>query len=186
MYVENEINLAWHLNFILKRLTKITTMQYYYQDRNLDFLKEKIQDIKIALFKTELNPALQLPNNIIQTLKVEKDGTIWFFTSCNGNHVKNIDGSFYAYLNYQKKGSGCRLQLSGKASLVENDDEGLFSIGNYPKGSYGRLVLVKMKIMQAEFFENKPVENISWAEKIKNTFNELFMPPAHRVYNFSE
>ena len=161
-------------------------MQYFQRDKNLDFLKEKIKDIKIALFKTELNPELQLPNNIIQTLKVEDDGTVWFFTSCNGKHVANINSSFYAYLNYQKKGTGCRLQLSGKACLVKNDDDGLFSMCNYAKGSYGKLVLVKIKIMQAEFFENKFSENISWTEKIKNTLIHLFMPPAHRTYNFSE
>ena len=65
-------------------------MQYFQRDKNLDFIKEKIKEIKIAIFKTELNPELQLPNNIIQTFKVEDDGTVWFFTSCNGNHVENI------------------------------------------------------------------------------------------------
>lgn len=159
-------------------------MQNFYQDRNLQFLKEKIKDIKIALFKTELNPELQLPNNIIQTLKVEDDGTIWFFTSCNGKHAEQIDKPFYAYLSYQKKGNGCNLQLSGKACFVKNDDDGIFSICNYPKGSYGKLVLVKMKIMQAEFFENNFFENNSWTEKVKHTLNHLFMPAAHRTYNF--
>jgi Pyridoxamine 5'-phosphate oxidase like len=161
-------------------------MQYFHHDRNLDFLKEKIKDIKIALFKTELNPELQLPNNIIQTLKVEDDGTVWFFTSCNGKQVENIDSSFYAYLNYQKKGTGCRLQLSGKACLIKNDDDGLFSLCNYAKGSYGKLVLVKMKIMQAEFFEGKLPQTNSWTEKLKYTFSHLFLQPAHRTYNFSE
>jgi len=161
-------------------------MQYDYQDQNLHFLKEKIKDIKIALFRSELDPELQLPNNIIQTLKVEDDGTVWFFTSCNGNQVKNIDRPFYAYLSYQKKGTGCRLQISGKASIVENDNDGLFSMCDYSKGNYGTLVLVKMKIMQAEFFENKPFENVSWAEKIKNSFAYLFMAPAHRIYDFAE
>lgn len=161
-------------------------MQYFHQDKNLDFLKEKITDIKIALFKTELNPELQLPNNIIQTLKVEDDGTVWFFTSCSGMHINNIDMSFYAYLSYQKNASGCHLQLSGKATLVKTDDEGLFSICNYSKGSYGKLVLVKMKIMQAEFFENELLGNTSWTEKLMHNFSQLFMPPAHRVYNFSE
>jgi len=161
-------------------------MQYFHHDRNLDFLKEKIKEIKIALFKTELNPELQLPNNIIQTLKVEDDGTIWFFTSSNGNHVQQIDKSFYAYLSYQKKGSNCHLQLSGKATLVKHDDEGLFSICNYSKGTYGRLVLVKMKIMQAEFFENKFSEDVSWTGKLKHTFSHLFMPPAQRTYSFSK
>jgi hypothetical protein len=158
---------------------------YQYQDENLSFIKEKISDIKIALFKSELNPDLQLPNNIIQTLKVEDDGTIWFFTSCNGNMVKSINDSFYAYLNYQKKGTGCRLQVSGKATIVQSDDRGLFSMCNYSKGTYGRLVLVKMKIMQAEFFENKATKNISWTEKIRNSFAHLFMAPAHRIYDFS-
>ncbi len=161
-------------------------MQYNYQDENLSFLKEKIKDIKIALFKSELNPELQLPNNIIQTLKVEDDGTIWFFTSCNGNHVKNIDRSFYAYLSYYKKGTNCRLQIGGKATIVENDNSGLVSMINYSKGSYGRLVLVKMKIMQAEFFENKFFNQQSWAEKLMNAINNLFPAPTHRVYDFSK
>ncbi len=165
---------------------KFFTMQDFHHDSNLDFLKEKIKDIKIAFFKTELNPELQLPDNIIQTLKVEDDGTVWFFTSCNGKHVENIDRSFYAYLNYQKKGGGCRLQLSGKACLVKNDDDGLFSICNYAKGSYGKLVLVKMKIMQAEFSENKIPETNSWTGKLKLTFSHLFLHPAHRTYHFSE
>jgi len=161
-------------------------MQYFHHDRNLDFLKEKIIEIKTALFRTELNPELQLPNNIIQTLKVEDDGTVWFFTSCNGMHINNIDRSFYAYLAYQKKGSDCHLQLSGKATLVKTGDEGLFSICNYAKGSYGKLVLVKMKIMHAEFFENKYLVNNTWTEKLMYNFSQLFMPAVHRVYNFSE
>lgn len=161
-------------------------MQYFYQDKNLQFLSKTIGNIKIALFKTELNPELQLPNNIVQTIKVEDDGTVWFFTSCNGKQVESIDRSFYAYLCFQKKGTNCRLQLSGKACLVKNDDNGLFSICNYAKSSNGKIVLVKLKIMQAEFFENPPFENISWGKKIKNSFTHLFTPPAHRMYNFSK
>jgi len=162
------------------------TMQINYHDRNLSFLKDKINEIKTALFRTELGSELQLPNNIIQTCKVDNDGTIWFFTSFNGNCFQNIDRPFYAYLGYNKKGTGSHLQLSGIASIVKNDDEGLFSITNYAKGTYGRLVLVKFKIMQAEFFENNMGENHSWTEKLKHTFSHLFQPAAHRKYNFSE
>jgi hypothetical protein len=161
-------------------------MDCYYQDKNLDFLKEKIKDINIALFKSELNPELQLPNNVIQTLKVANDGTVWFFTSCNGNVAKNIDRPFYAYLNYYKKDTPCRLQISGKAMIEKTDDEGLFSLCNYSKGSYGRLVLVKMKIMQAEFFENNWAADLSWIEKLKYIFNYLFLASPHRIYDFSE
>jgi general stress protein 26 len=154
-------------------------------ENNLAFLKEKINLIKIALFKSEINSELQLPNNIIQTLRVEDDGTVWFFTTCNGNYARFINKSFYAYLDYYKKDTGCRLQLSGKAQIVDNEYDSTFSgWDGYSKEGYTS-VLVKMKPMQAEFFENKITADFSWPGKIKNVFNSLFLSPAHRSYHFS-
>ena len=70
---------------------------------------------------------------------------------------------------------------------MSNDNDGLFSIVNYPKGTYGKLVLVKIKIMQAEFFENKPVTSTdSLADKIKSMVNHWFLAPTHRTYDFSK
>lgn len=153
-------------------------------DDNLDFLKQKINSIKIALFKSEFNSELHLPNNIIQTLKVDDDGTVWFFTSCNGNYAEYIDKSFYAYLDYYRKGTDCRLQISGKANIVEDEND---EIGdNIQKGVYGKLVLVKLKIMQAEFFENRPHSPASWGDKIKNMIHHIFPAATHRVYDFSK
>ena len=160
-------------------------MKYHYEDENLGFLIGKINDIKIARFKSEINTELKLPNNIIETLKVENDGTIWFFTSCYGYHAESIDKSFYAYLDYYKKGRDCRLQLSGKATIVEDDHEDLFSISNYSTGTFARLVLIKMKIMQVEYFELTQPENLSWQAKIKTAFSQLFLAPSHRIYDFS-
>ena len=156
-----------------------------YHDENLTFLKEKIKDLKIALFRSEINSELQLPNNVIQTLKVDDDGHIWFLTSCNWDHAKNIDRSFYAYLDYYKKGTECRLQVSGKANIIEDDDEAFLSMSNYSRGIANRLVLVKMKIMQAEYFENRQYDNVSWTEKLKVAFNNLFFAHSHKVYDFS-
>jgi general stress protein 26 len=158
-------------------------MQYH--DDNLSFLQEKIREIKIALFKSEINSELQLPNNIIQTLKVEEDGHIWFFTSCNGDYAKSIDRSFYAYLDFYKKGTECRLQLSGRAAIVEDDDQTFLTMSNYSKSTASRLVLVRMKIMQAEYFENKQYASVSWKDKLKGAFNHFFFSPTHRVYDFS-
>ncbi|HMJ46022.1 MAG TPA: pyridoxamine 5'-phosphate oxidase family protein [Ferruginibacter sp.] len=154
-------------------------------DENLTFLKEKIKDIKIALFKSEINSELQLPNNIIQTLKVEDDGHIWFLTSCTGDYAKNVARSFYAYLDYYKKGTECRLQVSGRANIIEDDDDAFLAMSNYSKGIASRLVLVRMKIMQAEYFENKQYDNVSWKEKLKGALNSLFFTHSHRVYDFS-
>ncbi|WP_462219110.1 pyridoxamine 5'-phosphate oxidase family protein [Ferruginibacter sp.] len=154
-------------------------MQHINHDTNFQFLKKKIKEIKMAMFRTEIDTELKLPNNIIQTFRVDNDGTVWFFTSCNGNYSDNIDRSFYAYLNYYKKGSGCRLQLSGVATIVENGDDGLISIDTAT-----RMVLVKMKIMQAEYYENKVFPNVTFTEKVKSAIHQIFPTAAHRSYNF--
>ena len=159
-------------------------MNYRQDDENLAFLRSKINRIKIALFKSETDFELQLPNNIIQTLSLEDDGTIWFFTTCNGCHARFMDKSFYAYLNYYKKDTGCRLQLSGKAIIVDDTQNSFVAESNYSKDLY-TTVLVKMKIMQAEFVENKIVNDESWTEKLKAVIAGLFLSPSHRIYNFS-
>lgn len=156
-----------------------------YQDDHLQFIQEKIEDIKIALFKSEINSELQLPNNIIQTLKVDKEGHIWFFTSCAGDYAQNIERSFYAYLDYYKKGTDCRIQLSGKASIVEDENDKFLKISDYAKSTASRLVLVKMKIMQAEYFENRNMPNLTWREKIKGLFQHFFFSETHRIYDFN-
>jgi len=162
-------------------------MHLKYDDENFLFLKEKINAIRFAIFKSEMNSELQLPNNIIQVLKVKDDGTIWFLTSCNGEHSKTVDRSFYAYLDFYRKGTDCRLQLSGKATIAEDDDEAFLTMSNYSKGvaSSGRLVLVKMKMMQAEYFENRTEPVGSIADKFKFYFHQLFLSNPHKSYNFS-
>jgi hypothetical protein len=156
---------------------------YYEKDENLAFLKDKISEIKIALFKSDINSELTMPNNIVQTLRFEEDGTLWFFTTCKGNYARFIDKSFYAHLSYYKKDTGCRLELGGKAKIVDNSYEGLISSGETDKEGYTS-VLVEMKIMQAEYFENK-VPAYSWTDRIRTAINSLFLQPSHRIYNFS-
>lgn len=158
---------------------------HHKQGEHLVFLKDKINDIKIALFRSESDFELQLPNNIIQTLRVEDDGTIWFFTTCNGCHARFINMPFFAYLNYYKKDTGRRLLLGGKAVIVNDCTESSFAAANdFSKDNYTS-VLVKMKIMQAEFFETRMNNEVSWPEKIRSFFSGLFISPAHKVYNFS-
>jgi general stress protein 26 len=154
------------------------------QGENLAILRNKIQQIKVALFKSETDFELQLPNNIIQTLSVEDDATVWFFTTCNACHARFMNQYFYANLNYYKKDTDCRLQLVGKAIVVDDTENSFTALNDYSKEVY-TTVLVKMKIMKAEFFENKIVNDISWQEKIKSVLAGLFISSTHRVYNFS-
>src|SRR5665647_2040618 len=112
------------------------------KDDNLLFLENKIQQIKMAMFRAEIDSELQLPNNIISTIKTDSDGNIWFFTSCNGEYAKNIDKHFFAYLEYYQKGQDFRLRLSGKASIVEGDSEAATSAIKTNSPINGSIVLI--------------------------------------------
>ena len=151
---------------------------------NIEFLRKKIVEIKTALFRSESDADLKLPDNIIRTLRVEDDGTVWFFTTCNGNYARFINKPFYATLAYYKKDTGCSIQLGGNATVVENDYKSPFHNRRNDEDAY-KIVLVKMKIIQAGVFENKSFGNISWAERMRTVINNLFIAGPQRVYNFS-
>ena len=155
-----------------------------YNDTHLTFLREKIMETKVALFKSEINSELSLPTNVVQTISVDEEGNIYFFTSCNGNFAKNIDHPFYAYLDYHKKGYGERLCISGKAVIVKEENEDI----EPDKNSYGisekSIILVKMKIMQAEFFGQTINQQLSFPQKIKNSISHLFFPSNEHHFKF--
>lgn len=155
-----------------------------YNDTHLTFLREKIMETKVALFKSEINSELSLPTNVVQTISVDEEGNIYFFTSCNGNFGKNIDHPFYAYLDYHKKGYGERLCISGKAVIVKEENEDI----EPDKNSYGisekSIILVKMKIMQAEFFGQTINQQLSFPQKIKNSISHLFFPSNEHHFKF--
>ncbi len=150
-------------------------------DTTLSFLKEKIELIKVALFKAEIASVLRLPNNIINTLKVDDDGYIWFYTSCNGMYAHEIDKEFFAYLDYYQKGRDSRLRVSGRTCIVEGCDADAASVEN------SNVLLLKMKIMQAEYFGADAEKQQNWMNKIKTTFTGLLSTSAlGKKYRFSE
>ena len=150
-------------------------------DENLGFLINKTQEIKRALFKADINSPLRLPNNIITTIKTDDDGYIWFLTSCNGNYAKSIDKSFYAYLEYYQKGGGDRLHISGRASIVESSSEADYSVDKN-KLPYNQL-LIKLKIFEAEYIDEKPIVATSYKETIRNFFYYMLYGHPHRQFD---
>jgi len=169
--------MVYVLIFNLKQLIMITT------NNDLGFLQQKITEIKSALFKAEINSVLQLPNNIVSTLKMDDDGYIWFFTSCNGYYAGKIDKHFFGHLEFYQKGSDYHIKVSGKALIVDDADVIKKDNSFYNDSN---IALIKFKILQAEYFENKHPQAGSFKEWIKDYFTELFVPKSHRLFNFPE
>ena len=156
----------------------------HYNDTHLTFLREKIMETKVALFKSEINSELSLPTNVIQTINVDDDGNIYFFTSSNGVFAKNIDHPFYAYLDYHKKGYGQRLCISGKAVIVKEENEDFEHENNICNTTEKSIILIKMKIMQAEFFGQSMHQQLTLPQKIKNSINHIFFPSSEHHFKF--
>lgn len=140
-------------------------------------------EIRSALFKAEINSVLQLPNNIVSTIRIDDSGYIWFITSCNGYYAGKIDRHFYGSLEYYQKGSDCHIKISGKATIVETADMTIEKVNSFCNDS--NIALIKFKILQAEYFENRSTQT-TITEKIKDYFTELFLPKNYRLFNFPE
>jgi hypothetical protein len=149
-------------------------------DTTLAFLKGKIEDFRIALFKAEIDSEIRLPNNIISTLKVDEDGYIWFYTSCNSNYATQVDKEFFAYLDYYQKGRDSRLRVSGRACIIEGCGSDADKIES------SKLLLLKMKMMHAEYSGNDVEKQQTWMNRIKTTFTGLLAGPSPiKKYLFS-
>lgn len=153
---------------------------------NFSFITDKIKEIKVGLFKSEIDSELWLPNNIVQILRVDESGQLWFFTSCSKMHAAHINRSFYAYLDFHKRGTDTRLLVNGPATIVdeEGDKIALMPQSNYSNSVASSLVLVKMKIMQAEYFDGHEQPGSSWTERFMHTINSWFSDSNHRVIDF--
>ncbi|MEO6549299.1 MAG: pyridoxamine 5'-phosphate oxidase family protein [Ferruginibacter sp.] len=150
-------------------------------DANLLFLETKINEIKIAIFRADSGEEMRMPNNIVSTIKTDTEGNIWFFTACNADYARNMNEHFHAYLEYYQKGQDCRLSLSGKARIVQDE----ISDAEVEKDSATtNIALIKFKILYAEYFENKS-SNISITKKVKSFFTDIFIPNSRRIFDFT-
>jgi general stress protein 26 len=154
-----------------------------YHHEEILFLKERIEEVKIAFFKAEPDSVLQLPNNIISTLRVDDSGYIWFFTSCTHPYAQYLDKELYVLLDYYQKGNNC-LQINGKA-FIEKATEDFLNFSVPAKNVLNQIVMLKVKILKAEYFETKSSAKISIMDKIKSAFTHLLSSNPYRMYDFS-
>ena len=154
---------------------------------NLGFLREKIQELRSAIFINTSNAVLKLPTCIVQTLKVDEAGQVWFFVNRPEQYLHEFDRAFPAQLNFFKKGKSFYLQVSGKAFIV-TDPEELNEVVNVTDDirykAMNHLVLIKFKMMHAEYYD-RTVPSNTMLQKVKISFGKWLFgerPVHHRPY----
>lgn len=125
----------------------------------LSFIQNKIEELRNALFFSTSESLLRIPTHIIDVLKVDELGQIWFAVPKPPQDIHEFDNSFGAKLDFFKKGKDFYLKILGKAFIV-NDPEEINTIIYIndeikDKARKREIVLIKVKITHADYAEKK-------------------------------
>ncbi|MEO5563193.1 MAG: pyridoxamine 5'-phosphate oxidase family protein [Chitinophagaceae bacterium] len=159
-------------------------------DINLQFIREKVNQLKTAVMYSMSESISRLPNDVVTAVKVDEEGQLWFLSRGPQPSVKEFEKSFPARLSFFRKGYDFFVEVSGKA-IVVND--------NYTDEEGGqRTLLVKMNMLNIEYTEphtRKPKNKVEvmlengykWflrtAAFSKNTSGSVLAKLHHSNYN---
>lgn len=133
-------------------------------DNNLEFIRTRIYDIRTALLYSLSDDIIKLPTSLISVLKVDDKGQIWFLMNRPQQAMQKDEQKFPARLQFYRKGKPFYMQVTGRASLVENM-AGLNHLFSIPrtlrKAASHNLIVVRLKMDSVEYHEqpavNKPM-----------------------------
>ena len=150
-------------------------------NQQLNFLQDKIQEIGSAIFFNLSDSILKLPTSVVTSLKVDDYGFVWFLLQKPKQQLREFDNGFPVRLDFFRKGKNYFLQVSGKAWVV-TDPEEMNLCDTLPDEAkqlaMNEMVLVKVKITRAEYFETRTTPN-SWWQTAANTVSTWFRNPNH-------
>ncbi|RYY62314.1 MAG: hypothetical protein EOO05_03325 [Chitinophagaceae bacterium] len=118
-------------------------------DTNLQFIKEKISQIRTAIMYNMSNELVRLPNSVVESVNVDDQGHVWFVCKPPVQGIEHIEHHFPVRLHFYKKGTGCRLEVSGKATIITNEYTSYFASDE----NGVRPLLLKMDMLHVEYTE---------------------------------
>ncbi|MGB8195338.1 MAG: pyridoxamine 5'-phosphate oxidase family protein [Chitinophagaceae bacterium] len=144
-------------------------------ENHLNFLREKIQELRSALFFNTSNAVLKLPCCIINTIKVDEAGQVWFFVHRPEQYLHEFDKEFPARLDFFQKGKRFFLHLTGKAFIITDPEElnEIISLTEDVKQkAMAQMVLIKFNIANADYHE-RVMPGKSIVQKMRSQLSRL-------------
>src|ERR1700683_3466438 len=131
---------------------------------DLRFLREKIQDLKNALFFSQNTSLLRMATTIVSISKVDELGQMWFFIPRPPQALHEFDREFPVRLEFFRKGKKFFLHVSGKAFIVTDPEEinGLVH-DDLRQLASAHLVLIKVRMTKADYFESSGSSDLAHA-----------------------
>lgn len=116
-------------------------------DNNLQFIREKIYEIRNAFMYSMSNGLVKIPNNVVSVVKIDEEGQLWFVCTAPAQRVEECEAVFPARLLFYKKGKFFHIEVSGKATIVKDTDCNLTAGAE----AAAQPVLIKMSMMNVEY-----------------------------------
>jgi general stress protein 26 len=156
-------------------------------EKDLHFLKERIYELNTALFISKSDAVLKMPTCIVSVLKVDDIGQLWFFIPRPKQYINEFEKAFVSEMDFFRKGKNFYLEIEGKAFIV-NDPEEINCLMDLPEDvkrkAMHELVLIKLRIINVNYFESRKSAATNGMVKIKETFNQWVFNqrPGYRPY----
>lgn len=136
---------------------------------NLQFLQGKIQELRNALFFSQNTSLLRMSTTIVSILKVDELGQVWFFVPRPQQALHEFDREFPVKLEFFRKGKRFFLHVAGKAFIVTDPEEiNSLVYDDIKEQIAGHMVLIKVKMMRADYFESTTVaRHAGWWRELR-------------------
>jgi hypothetical protein len=123
-------------------------------DTNLQFIREKISQLRNAVMYVSCSGPLKLGNNVVTAVKVDEEGQLWFLANYPPQLAEECEQSFPARLSFCKKGVQFFMEISGKATIVNNNYSYDQADPGKENGSQNfKKILVKLDMTNIEYTE---------------------------------
>jgi hypothetical protein len=113
-------------------------------DHNLQFIREKIYTVRSAIMYSMSNELIKIPNCLVTAVKVDNDGQLWFICKPPGYELDQCEKSFPARLHFYRKGTVFHIEVSGKATIMNQV---------YTDNRKEKNLLIKMTMSSVEYTE---------------------------------
>ncbi|HZF63534.1 MAG TPA: pyridoxamine 5'-phosphate oxidase family protein [Chitinophagaceae bacterium] len=150
-------------------------------NQQLNFLQEKIHEIGSAIFFNLSDSILKLPTSIVNTLRVDEYGFVWFYIQKPKQDLREFDQEFPVRLDFFRKGTQYFLQVMGKARIVNDPEEMNLLEETLPdelRKATENMVLVKVKMQKAEYHDTSSTvsrtSKTSWWQSAVSTVYTWF------------
>lgn len=161
-----------------------------HNEKILQFVAGKIEEINGAIFYCHSNSPLKINNTIIHDSKVDDCGYITFFINRPQQLISQFDREFPVGLNYFKKGKDCFLNVFGKARIIHDPEELAYQSNLTAEEINNALttqVLIKVQILKVDFYDNNFEKKNLFLKKVWSMFSSLFdSVTASKSYDLSE